>query len=235
MIELIKGGLTLPIDSKGKSTDTAQYIKELPSGYAKSPYFWYDLSDQSLVFEAPVEGATTSGSHYCRSELGGSFAKWYLDKNHRLSATVKVLEVPKKTTGVEGKIVIGQIHGPNDELCRLYYEKGKIYYVDDKYGSKKAETKLELKNKAGQTTKIPLGDEFSYLIDIKNKVLTVSVVYNDEVYSSSQKIGSFWTKKYFYFKAGVYLGVGKPNSGAGTEGYGKGKVKFYYLKELHGT
>jgi len=63
--------------------------------------------------------------------------------------------------------VIGQIHGPDDELCRLYFDNGKVFYVNDKSGDSMKETTFELKDNAGKTSNILLGDDFTYSISVK--------------------------------------------------------------------
>jgi hypothetical protein len=59
--------ITLPVDQSGTIIGTAQEIKSL-SGYQDLNYF-YTGADGAMVFRAAVDGATTSGSKYARSEL----------------------------------------------------------------------------------------------------------------------------------------------------------------------
>jgi len=235
-IDLTNWKLTLPVDSKGKFTKgKAAEIKPIPDGYSKSPYFFYDHGP--LVFSTPVEGATTGGSKYSRTELrelrNGKEASWKIAEGGRLYGLLRVYEVPKTEDKKPGRIVIGQIHGPDDELCRLYYDDGTIYFYDDKAGSKKKETKFTLVDANGVTTSIKLGEEFSYEILVADGKLKVIVVTEKDTYVASEVISSFWTKKSLYFKAGLYLGVGKPGSGAGTIGTGRGTVAFTEIVVSH--
>jgi hypothetical protein len=129
----------------------------------------------------------------------------------------------------KGRVVIGQIHGPDDELCRLYYDNGQLYFYDDKSGPSQKELQYVLKSSSGASTNIPLNAPFEYSIVVANNALVVSAKYNGVTYSAADPISSFWPGKALYFKAGVYVQVGKPGSGAGTTGTGQGKVSFYKL------
>ena len=75
-----------------------------------------------------------------------------------------------------GRIVVGQIHGQDDELVRLYYEGGKVYFMNDQAGSSNKETKFTFKNDAGEQPNISLGETFSYMIDAHGKNLTVKIL-----------------------------------------------------------
>ena len=87
-----------------------------------------------MVFEASVDGATTQGSKYARTELremdGHEKAAWKLADGGTLTATLTVDETPFKDNGSPGRVVVGQIHGQDDELVRLYYEGGKVYFMN---------------------------------------------------------------------------------------------------------
>ena len=56
-VDLSNWKLILPVDSSGTTSDTAAEISNL-SGYQNSRYF-YTGSNGAMVFEAPVDGATT--------------------------------------------------------------------------------------------------------------------------------------------------------------------------------
>src|SRR3712207_5629011 len=102
-------------------------------GYTCPPFFRLSTNG-AMGFSAPVDGATTSGSNYARSELremaDGDEAAWTLNRGGSMHATLNVKEVPTEKGGDAGRVIIGQIHGPDDELCRLYYDGGRFYFVD---------------------------------------------------------------------------------------------------------
>ncbi|HEY0616101.1 MAG TPA: polysaccharide lyase family 7 protein, partial [Kribbella sp.] len=64
VLELTNWKLTLPTGSEGKPAEVKQ--PEL-ADYAKDPYFV--VEGKGVRFRAPVDGVTTSGSSYPRSEL----------------------------------------------------------------------------------------------------------------------------------------------------------------------
>src|SRR5918995_7031556 len=90
--------ITLPVDQSGTLSGTAVEVQNL-SGYKNSKYF-YTGSDGAMVFYAPVDGATTKGSSYARSELremnGSEKAAWDLSKGGFMSATLEVDAAPNR-------------------------------------------------------------------------------------------------------------------------------------------
>ncbi|HTJ56891.1 MAG TPA: polysaccharide lyase family 7 protein [Devosiaceae bacterium] len=228
-IDLSRWKLTLPVNDKGrvKGGGDAAEVKSLP-GFALPPYFV--VTPQAVKLMAPVGAVTTSGSHYPRCELrelnaGGDLAEWNVSQGGLLQASLSVDEVPTDTAGHPGRIVIGQIHGPNDELCRLYYDAGVMYFIDDKAGEASKETQFLLRSADNQLTQIPLGAKFSYLIRVSPGNLTVSVSYVGRIYSAHEMIGSFWDSKKLYFKAGVYVQL--------KTGAGQGAVTLTSLSATH--
>lgn len=229
--------ITLPVNSSGTLGGSAKEYDPIPLNLEVEPYF-YTGGDGAMVFNAPVLGTTTGGSKYPRSELrelddDGELAAWTVAEGGKLTATVAVTELPTATTG-SSRVVIGQIHGPDDELCRLYFNAGgKLSYANDKSGSSNKELSYDLKDAQGRVTNIPLGAKFDYSIVVAAGKLTVSATYNGVVYSASETISSFWTGKACYFKAGMYCQVGKPGSSAGSTGTGTGTAAFYKLEVSH--
>ncbi|MEZ0226308.1 MAG: polysaccharide lyase family 7 protein [Alphaproteobacteria bacterium] len=227
--DLTDWNITIPRDSSGSITGTAVIIQPLTN--YESQWF-YDAPDGAMVFKADVSGATTSGSNYARSELrelesDGDRAFWNLSTGATMTATLKVDAVPTLFGGTAGKEVIGQIHGQNDELVRLYWDNGTVYFKNDQAGSSNSELKFLLQNTAGETPDISIGETFSYMIDAHNSTLAVKVYADGDVYNSVTSINSVWQSDTFYFKAGVYLGVNE------TQGTGYGQTSFYGLDFGH--
>lgn len=220
--------LTLPVDSTGGTTSLALDVFNLYQ--YESPYF-FDGNDGAMVFRAMVEGATTSGTHYARTELrevtGGNLAAWNLQTGGTMTATVKVDIAPTLFDGSSGKFVIGQIHGKNDELTRLYWEGNKVYFKNDQSGTTDSEHSFALKNAAGQEADISIGEKFSYMIDAHGDRLTVKVFADGQEYSSVTTINDVWQSDTLYFKAGIYLNTNE------TQGTGVGQVSFYGLDYGH--
>ena len=220
--------LTLPVDADGGFDGVAAEVKR--PGFETKP--WFEERVDGVVFTAPVNGATTKGSKYPRCELrelddDGSLAAWTVAKGGWLQATLSVDEVPKTKRGEPGALVIGQIHGPQDELCRLYFRDGKLTYSNDKSGADEKERSFELKATNGNTTEIGLGEKFEYTIEVSRLGdLTVRVVHKGVPYEAVERIAKFWEEKPLYFKAGVYVQVGR-------DGSGRGRASFSELSVSH--
>jgi Ca2+-binding RTX toxin-like protein len=199
-------------------------------GYVNPNYF-YTGSDGAMVFKAPVEGATTSGSRYARSELremnGSERAAWTIDQGGSMKATLKVDQAPTLFNGTKGRVVVGQVHGQDDELVRLYWEKGTLYFVNDIAGATGRETKFALTNKAGSKPNVALNERFTYSFDVTTDRVKVTVSADGQTYTAMDKINQAWRSDAFYFKAGAYLGVNE------TQGTGYGQTSFYDLKFNH--
>jgi Ca2+-binding RTX toxin-like protein len=227
--DLTNWKLCLPIDEDGGIIGTALEILDL-SGFEHSSYF-YTADDGAMVFRAITDGALTKGTTCARSELremdGHSLASWSLDEGGAMTATLKVDEAPQTTEGADGRIVVGQIHGLNDELVRLYWENGEVYFKSDKGGDGNDSLKFELTNAGGDTPQISLGEQFSYKIDVHGDALTVIVYADGDTYTSVTTVSSAWDGEQFYFKAGAYLGNNETNS------TGAGQVSFYGFDVSH--
>lgn len=221
--------ITLPVDKSGGISGKAMEVENL-IGYENSKHF-YDAADGAMVFRADYDGATTSGSGYARSELremnGGKLAYWDLKTGGTMSATLKVDQAPVKADGTPGRIIVGQIHGKDDELVRIYYDNGKVYFMNEHAGPKNTELQFNFKNAAGQEPNISLGEKFSYSIDARGDTLTLKVLADGQTYTSTTTINSWWQSDQFYFKAGVYMGINESN------GTGSGQASFYGLDLSH--
>jgi filamentous hemagglutinin family protein len=223
--------LTLPVDSKGSTGGTAAEVHKGLDSY-QSEYFKVGPQGQ-LTFTADVAGAKTKSTKYARSELretkaNGDLAAWNLKDGGTMTATMSVDKVPTLSDGTLGKEVIGQIHGKSDELVRLYWDNGNVYFHNDRAGSSNKEMQFNLTDAMGNTPKIGLGQKFSYEIHAQGTDLTVSLFTGGKTYSSTTKINSVWQSDSLYFKAGVYLGA---NASQGAKGVGQ--TSFYGLDYSH--
>jgi len=227
--DLTRWKLCLPIDEDGGTTGTAFEILDL-SGFEHSSYF-YTAEDGAMVFRAITDGALTKGTTCARSELremdGTSLAAWTLDEGGTMTATLEIDEAPQTSDGTAGRIVVGQIHGSEDELVRLYWENGEVYFKNDKAGDDNEPVKFALTNANGETPEISVGEQFSYQVDVQGDVLTVIVYADGDTYASVTTVSSAWQDDQFYFKAGAYLGNNE------TNGTGAGQVSFYGLDFSH--
>lgn len=182
--------LTLPIASDGSKTALDILRPELDS-YQNSPLFAATGDKKGVVFRAPVNGVTTGGSDYPRTELremtdnGTEEIFWpSMEGTHTLVLEEAITAVPKN----KPVVVAGQIHGDDDDLLvirleypKLYITRGgsNLYTLDENYTLGK---KFTVKFSAG-------GGK-------------ISVYYNNSaspVYTLDKKVNEA------YFKAGAYV------------------------------
>ena len=144
--------LNLPINDKGElsgEADSKEVKEDELQGFVDDNYF-FSSDDGGMVFNSPIYGATTSGSHYTRSELremlrcgdtdydtqGVGENNWVFSTapeedqesaggvDGTLEATLSVNAVTSSGDSTEvGRVVIGQIHANDDEPLRIYYRK----------------------------------------------------------------------------------------------------------------
>ena len=144
-----------------------------------------------------------------------------------MKATLKIDQAPTLFNGTKGRVVIGQVHGQDDELVRLYWEKGTLYFVNDIAGGTGWETKFALTSKSGSKPDVALNERFTYSIDVTADRVKVTVSADGQTYVATDKINQAWRADAFYFKAGAYLGANE------TQGTGYGQTSFYDLKFSH--
>jgi poly(beta-D-mannuronate) lyase len=168
---------------------------------------FYTGPDGAMTFWCPVNGATTGGTSYPRSELR-DHAEWSITGTHTLTARCRVLQQPSN-----GNTIIGQVHGHvgGSELCKLRYSNGRVEAgVKPQLGG--SETRRFITN-------VAVGSMIDYSIRVSNRVLTVTVNGTSVTHS----LNSSWNADTYYFKAGTYP---QDNSGGSSEG---SRVAFYSL------
>ena len=220
--------ITLPV-GRPEERKKALEIKDL-KGFS-SKYF-YAAEDGAMVFKAPVDGVTTSGSKYPRSELremdGKEEAAWKLSEGGTMTATLKVDNVPTTDEDEPARVIVGQIHGEDEEPIRLYWHGDTLYFMNDRSGKKDNENKFEFHDTSGKTPEVSLGEKFSYKIDARDETLAVTIYADGNEYESVSKLNPVWKEDTLYFKAGVYLGANKKQGATGH-----GQVSFYKLDYSH--
>lgn len=192
---------------------------QLTAGYT-SPYF-YTGTDGSMVFWAPVNGGTTEGSTYPRSELrelisgvdNSTGINWNAFGTHTLTAQCRVTQVPSA-----GKVIIGQIHGGSTPLCKIYYSNGTIYTRCHTQPTGGSENQYEFGASA-------LNTPINYELEVIDGVLRMTI--NGTTHTFDFVTGSNWGTASFYFKAGSYC---QDNIGQSDEG---SRVAFYALSVNH--
>lgn len=229
LFDLSQWKLTLPIDTRGGWHGRALDIRDVSD--FRDPHYFHVGADGGMVFEAPVYGATTPNSTRARSELremiDGTEAAWQLKQGGTMTATLAVNRVPTLLDGTPARVVIGQIHGRSQELVRLYYDNGTVYFRDDQTGLFNHQATYYLADAHGRAPDIDPGETFSYKIEARGSRLSVTVYADGETYSATVHVSSVWQADHFYFKAGLYLGANE------TAATGSGEAVFYGLDFGH--
>lgn len=178
---------TLPTGASEKPTEIVQASL---SAFAAPPYFQVNAAGDGVQFRAPVNGVTTSGSGYPRSELremtdnGTKNASWSTTSGtHALFIDQAITAVPQ----TKKHVVAGQIHDSEDDIIVIRLEYPKLF--------------VDINGKTGPTLdpNYTLGKRFTVgFVATEGKI---KVYYNGSstpVYTLS-KSGSG-----NYFKAGAY-------------------------------
>jgi hypothetical protein len=214
------------LPSPGQLFNLSDYILQLPVGpqgntmtvknlSTYSSEYFYTATDSSIAMWAPVTGNTSSGSLYPRTELRdvsfnqNGVGDWTLNGTHKLNVTMTVMQVPQVP-----KITIGQLHSNLIGSSSLYGSCSVLVELEWQSGTlvnymRKAPT-LTNPNCAAIITVLPgyypLGQPFSYSIQVVNTTVTVSTSQGDNpshTYSWWNTSGSniYWA----HFKVGTYV------------------------------
>jgi poly(beta-D-mannuronate) lyase len=148
----------------------------------------FRLAGSSVVFTAPVSGATTPGSSYPRCELremvdgGAANASWSSTSGtHVMEITQLISTLPSR----KPEVVAGQIHDAEDDVLMIRLEDEDLIVEGD--GEQLAELDGDY----------VLGTTFTVRIEVSNG--SIRVLYNGE-----QKLDYAFSGDGLYFKAGVY-------------------------------
>lgn len=218
--------LTEPVDANGGTSGEAVEVASstLVAGHRSS---WFDTAaDGGLVFWAPVDGATTQGSSYPRSELrellnaGNDRSNWTCAGNSVLDARLRVNAVPSSS----GKLVIGQIHGYDSApLVKLRYQYsptggGRIDALVHRTPFDTGDLAYPL------ASGIALDQMFYYRLVVSHGLLSMSVNGATPV---THAIDASWSAIGLYFKAGAYV---QASGSSATDG---GRATFYRIAASH--
>lgn len=128
-VDLADWKLTLPVGSQGKPTEIAH---PRLAAFTGSPWF-RPTPDSGIGFRAPVNGVTTSGSHYPRSELremaadGSTPAGWSSTSG---AHAMRVVEAFTHLPSGKSELVGAQIHDANDDVTVFRLEGTNLYVTN---------------------------------------------------------------------------------------------------------
>lgn len=220
LIDFDKWRLQLPIDTPEQSGVPDLYEKaELAAGFQISP--WYVALDavSAVQFRANIEGVTTSGSSYPRSELREMDVAGTTTQATWSGVTgTHVMEIRQAVTHapvVKQQVVCGQIHNGSSDAVQIVYDTGKIKW---RYNGT---TQAEILNNA-----YTLGTVFVVKLEVIDG--TLNLYYNGTLAATRSGLGGTTN----YFKAGCYT---QSNTSQGDSAGAYGEVLIYSLYVQHGT
>jgi hypothetical protein len=221
VLDLTNWKLTLPVEAPG--SEIAREIKQPQLNSYSDPFFGVDSTGKGVVFTGPIDGATTSGSNYPRSELremtdgGTKNASWSTtDGSHTMSVTEAITELPP----VKPEVVAAQIHSPDADVIEIEASgKNPLRPGTVKLGVRfEGTTQARLLNPT-----YVLGERFK--ITLKAAAGRIKVAYNDQTILVFDDNASG-----MYFKAGTYT---QSNPSKGDEPPAAGQVIIYRLVVTH--
>jgi len=133
VLDLTDWKVTLPVPKPDSAKSPLEVTQPTLAGFAQAPWFRLSPTCDAVLFRAPVNGTTTSGSKYPRSELremtdnGSENAGWSSTAGtHRLSVTEAFVRLP---TG-KAELVGAQIHDADDDISVFRLEGSKLWITD---------------------------------------------------------------------------------------------------------
>ena len=202
VLDLANWKETLPIGSAGKPTEVSQ--PQLKT-FSADPWFTTAAGCTGVQFRAAVNGVTTSGSGYPRSELremdGGDAASWSTTQGtSTLTVDTSVTHLPAD----KPQVVVAQIHDSEDDVTVFRLEGSKLYVTK------------------GNDTHYQLADG-NYRLGTRFTVRFVAGGGRISAFYNGTKVADFAEESSGdYFKAGVYTQANcDKSSPCSTENYGE--------------
>lgn len=136
LLDLTNWKITLPLPSQNDSDKPLEILQPQLARYVANPWFLLNPEGSGILFRAPVNGTTTSGSSYPRSELremtsnGLVRASWSSTRGtHTMLIDQAITAVPQ----TKRHVVAGQIHDSSDDVIVIRLEYPRLYlHVDGK-------------------------------------------------------------------------------------------------------
>jgi hypothetical protein len=214
ILDLESWKLTLPTGSAGSPKEIVQPAL---ATFASTPWFQPTSDCAAVVFRSAVDGVTTKGSSYPRSELremsdGGSDAAWSsASGTHTLTVTESFNRLPQG----KPQLVGAQIHDDSDDISVFRLEGSNLYVTDGNNPHYKL-----------VTSDYALGTRYQARYVVSDG--TVKAYYNGQLQATLSK--SFSNA---YFKAGAYTQANcEKVSPCDSDNYGETMI--YNLEVSHG-
>ena len=248
VFDLTRWNLLLPVDNTN-GLNTNNLALEINTGWLNSGFtyldpanwtqkYFYLSSDSKMVFEAPWNGARSSGGTGARSELRGTKAdgtddNWLPLGTNTLEATCAVISAG---TNNDRKVIIGQIHSEtaSDPPVVISYSYPSNKNVTATY---KSSPSGSVDNNLLLATNVNVLDEIHYKVQLSDDGTNLSLhveasvkgvpqtATNQQTRFLATSPSDAWHTNTFYFKAGCYY----PTNGFGSPIAGTAKVTFSSL------
>jgi hypothetical protein len=215
VLDLSDWKVTLPLGEDEEPTEIFQPDLE---GYSHDPFFTVTEAGDAVQFRSPVNGVTTGGSSYPRSELremepgGGDEIEWDATSG---THTMTVREAFTHLPNDKPEVVGAQIHGGDDDVTALRLVGSELWVTE------------------GDTVEHHLitdSYELGTVFELKYVVSDgqIEIYYNGELETTIENSGST-----NYFKAGAYTQANcDKSSPCSDDNYGETNI--YELNVTHG-
>jgi hypothetical protein len=215
VLDLSDWKVTLPI---GGDEDPTEILQPDLDSYSHDPFFTVTEAGDAVQFRSPVNGVTTGGSSYPRSELremesgGGDEIEWSSTSGtHTMTVEEAFTHLPEEKPHLVG----AQIHGGDDDVTALRLEGSELWITEGD------ETHHHL-----ITDSYELGTVFEIKYVVSGG--EIEVYYNGELQTTLEHSDST-----NYFKTGAYTQANCENSSpCSDDNYGE--VNIYGLDVTHG-
>ncbi|MBL7495065.1 polysaccharide lyase family 7 protein [Frankia sp. CNm7] len=219
LLDLSPWKLTLPLTSApgaepGNGVTAVQVRWPALRDFVLDPYFAAAAGGEGVRFRAPVEGATTPGSSYPRSELremtrSGEHAAWSSTSGvHVLFLRQAITNVPS----AQPKVVAGQIHDGDGYVLMIRLEGDRLFVQYD------GQDLVDL------DTDYRLGEVFTVRLVVADGMVAIEYNHRTRATIPLRRSG-------LYFKAGCYT---QSNLAQGDPPGAYGEVVLYDARVWHG-
>jgi hypothetical protein len=130
ILDLTNWKETLPVGSAGSPTEVRQPAL---ATFSTSPWFMPNAACDAVVFRAAVNGVTTGGSHYPRSELREMTSNGTADASWSMSAGIHTMTIDEAITqlpALKPHVVAGQIHDAQNDITVFRLEGSNLYMTN---------------------------------------------------------------------------------------------------------
>lgn len=215
ILDLTSWKETLPTGSSGSPTEIKQPTL---ATFLTNPFFQPTSGCDGVTFRAPVNGVTTSGSGYPRSELremtanGTELASWSTTSGtHTMYIDQAITAVPQ----TKKHVVAGQIHDSEDDVIVIRLEYPKLF--------------VDINGNDGPVldSNYQLGKRFTVKFEAGNGQIRIYYNGNPSPAYTLNKKGSG-----NYFKAGAYT-QSNCSKESSCDGNNYGEVNIYKLTLGH--